>query len=686
MEPLAHGANLLAGILKRIDVAFDTVMHAATPGGRSTYRPTDEHIDAVQQLRALEIDVGIAWDGNLRERASALDPDSFAQETMRVESARLQINNKLSRVLDALASALARTGRCTSPIFVLPVDDFDLNPPRCIELLHLLRMVSVPRLFSVICGDIDLAELVSTLKFSGEMRALAAEGGTRFDVTTFARQLTASALRKLLPPGQRIVLDPLTPDETLEFRPPNRSRTLSDLLSAHAFLGAGEAPALYPRPRHLSDLLSDRAYSGREALRLHPRSATDLWHTAQLFQQAPSLGMIARLAREAFGEETTLNSNERSLLLRSIQGLGAESRLRRTGLAVVPESVSPRRFEVGGADGPVLLLRDVRRWGLRVSATAARPEGGGRIVGTTSRNVGNEDDVGQVADASTCSWFILFHDCSVLAKGVAPNSEIVPQSIDVMSCSWGVRRNVSWIAPKWPTFYDADRFHSTYVGLAGVADVPLDEAWLKAVALSVLREPSGVVIDDIIAMSRNSPDYVRDWIETLPAWLAPENGVAQALAEQLLDSAVLRRVWQVGANSTRRQRAKQLTQLVQPEVAHRLGARPRELYDLVRLAPRALAQLGQRAPASPKSGASVPYLRRLRALLSKAASRRVRSLGIDIEDILLNLTKIEDAEVVALQHPINAFENGIFRPTATDGLDVDYPTVLEIAYGSEEPY
>ena len=65
-----------------------------------------------------------------------------------------------------------KKSRVTNPLFVLPVDDFDLNPVRCLELLRLLRSIAVPRLFTLILGDIDQAEEVLQLKMTGDFAGI----------------------------------------------------------------------------------------------------------------------------------------------------------------------------------------------------------------------------------------------------------------------------------------------------------------------------------------------------------------------------------------------------------------------------------------------------------------------------------------------------------------------------------
>ena len=145
MEPLPRPVNLLAAVLARVD-------RAAT---RFTQRKEDKTYQsgllslatgekALHRLRRLAADVAIAWDGNVDERAGALDPDAYAAEVNRVEEARIGINMDLNQSLSELAQELGKSSYVKDPLFVLPVDDYDLNPLRSLELLHLIRMVSSP--------------------------------------------------------------------------------------------------------------------------------------------------------------------------------------------------------------------------------------------------------------------------------------------------------------------------------------------------------------------------------------------------------------------------------------------------------------------------------------------------------------------------------------------------------------
>jgi hypothetical protein len=228
METLAEPTNLLAAILARVsEAAWGRGAEERDVAGLLESR--SESRDTLLHLQHLETNVALAWDGNLAARGGQLDPDSFAIEVMRTERARLSLNRSIREALDDLArKVFGKDGRdgVSNPLFVLSVDDFDLNPLRCLDLLRALRMVSVPRLFTVVLGDVKVAEMLFNLKLSGDFARLAGRSGredllslSAEDVRGLAGEVAANAIRKLLPPAQIIRLEHMTPAEALKYAP-----------------------------------------------------------------------------------------------------------------------------------------------------------------------------------------------------------------------------------------------------------------------------------------------------------------------------------------------------------------------------------------------------------------------------------------------------------------------------------
>lgn len=321
MEPLAEPTNLLAAILARVsEAARGRGAEECDVAGLLESR--SEARDTLLQLQQLETNVALAWDGNLAARGGQLDPDNFAVEVMRSERARLTLNRSLKLVLDDLARKVFgknwRDG-VSNPLFLLPVDDFDLNPLRCLELLRVLRMVSVPRLFTVVLGDVKVAEMLSNLKLSGDFARLAGGSGRKDllslsaeDVRRLAGEVAANAIRKLLPPAQIIRLEHMTPAEALKYAPardkptpklyhvlaasPLRYNSRFQLAYRMANLAeffqlqtpnmgipeSAEERANQPVPVSPGAKIARGVYTGSLVFSNSPRRIADLWHELEL--------------------------------------------------------------------------------------------------------------------------------------------------------------------------------------------------------------------------------------------------------------------------------------------------------------------------------------------------------------------------------------------------------------------
>jgi hypothetical protein len=335
MEPLAEPTNLLAAVLARIGDAAQAV---APLGEGNDYRGLLEvgsgYHGAIQELHRLETNVALAWDGNLSSRAAQLDLDSFAVEVMRAERARLRLNHSLKQVLDQLAHHVfrgRRGGATTGPLFILPVDDFDLNPLRCLDFLRVLRMVSVRRLFTLVLGDIRMVQTVFGLKLSGEFARLAGCPGEH--ISSLADEVAANAVRKLLPPGQRVHLGYMALDEALDFKPRENEDSLHRILERcplwvnspyHGgyqmtnlkdfFIVAPHPLGITPQSDEGSpstvgpgQIIQNSVYSGKLMFCISPRCVADMWQelhrlstpgrktTAQQATSAPQPGTFPQV-------------------------------------------------------------------------------------------------------------------------------------------------------------------------------------------------------------------------------------------------------------------------------------------------------------------------------------------------------------------------------------------------------
>lgn len=245
METAGESPNLLASLVARLEERCQPLV-----GGRDActrVRPAGllaaQAVDPLLELQRLQTKIAIAWDSNLPQRRGHLDPTNYAAEAMRYEQARMTLIDNLDQVLCQVGRWLQASGECTNPLFVLPVDDFDLNPAACLELLRVLRMVSLPRLFFLVLGSLDVAEVTLNLKLSNDLARLGHEASNSSllsllpaEVQGVAGEVAANAIRKLIPPSQRVTLHSLQLHEALDLRPlgPDRRHcpTMRDLLTA----------------------------------------------------------------------------------------------------------------------------------------------------------------------------------------------------------------------------------------------------------------------------------------------------------------------------------------------------------------------------------------------------------------------------------------------------------------------
>uniref|UniRef100_UPI0023F37EF1 hypothetical protein n=1 Tax=Metallibacterium scheffleri TaxID=993689 RepID=UPI0023F37EF1 len=199
-----------AAILARIERRATQIL---LPNGADRY---DFDRDLLSAIERLTNDVALAWDGNVEQRAAHLDPEMYAAEVRQAEYARLGFNDRLNEILDKLAKEIGQreSGKRDDgnredrgPIFLLPVDDLDLNPMRTLDLLRLLRMAHSPRLLTLALGNLALVDTVLAAKYFGEFtEPFRHATGTSVwpvsqeEIAQAARQTTAHALRKLLPP------------------------------------------------------------------------------------------------------------------------------------------------------------------------------------------------------------------------------------------------------------------------------------------------------------------------------------------------------------------------------------------------------------------------------------------------------------------------------------------------------
>lgn len=326
METVPATTNLLAAILTRFDKAVERVRghHPSRNQQNNKYpfgfHPDDQ--DILLEFSKLQHDVALSCDGNLTQRAASIDPDVFAVEVLRSERIRLNLDERLNKCINDLHENFFKpqSQNDTDAFFVLPVDDFDINPFRCLELVRLIRMLNIPRLFTIILGDDRIISHVLNLKFiessfpSGfsypEKKGLLPN--IHHDTWRLSHELSANAMRKLFAPSHQFRLKPMPPDEVFSFKPDNYKyeknsniKSIKDYLNNikdfvlntafykndHYYIAGREIENLFELfnitvedliEKHNQPIKPDRknnhwVYIGRVLFKLYPRHVQDLW-------------------------------------------------------------------------------------------------------------------------------------------------------------------------------------------------------------------------------------------------------------------------------------------------------------------------------------------------------------------------------------------------------------------------
>lgn len=238
LEPAPRNLNLLSATLRRVidiipsagtgatidelEAGFDPLALRYSKDGSENPSRTE----CLQLLRDLQRDFAQGWRPSTDALAKQSDLEEIAHDELQIQSARLGINERFNQALNAVAHTFFSDREKVDPIFVLPIDDFDLNPTLSLEILRLLRMLSAQRLFCLVLGDMRTLSTVSTLSRTAEIAEVVAATNSRLipqalaeQASSLASKVSAHAIRKLIPPAQRVYLEPLRVAEAADFRP-----------------------------------------------------------------------------------------------------------------------------------------------------------------------------------------------------------------------------------------------------------------------------------------------------------------------------------------------------------------------------------------------------------------------------------------------------------------------------------
>ena len=303
LDPMLRGTNLVAAIFARITEAAARNSDDRQFQSGGLLDPVSIGERALHELGSLRSDAVMALEGNLSERAGGMDPESYAITATENEKKKMEVADRLNRVLRRLIEgATGSTEVAVRGLYILPIDDIDSAPERAVEMLKLAYSLSIPRLVFLLLGSADVADQFLFYHVQGELLQLMGSGehletAAQEQVTATANEIASSSLRKMVPPSQRIHIEPLTLEHARRFRAGQKvsgesSETLAARLrgigfSASVFSSATTVPEKRVPPRvDLHSLLltkdpfgdeEDYFYDGQGLLRTAPRQLSDLY-------------------------------------------------------------------------------------------------------------------------------------------------------------------------------------------------------------------------------------------------------------------------------------------------------------------------------------------------------------------------------------------------------------------------
>lgn len=607
LEPLPHRSSLLSAIFARIEEVI-RIEHGDWDGFDSwTENPNAKGMEkAISDFDRLANEIAFAWDdgpGHGHPGNQNVEPEVVARELRRAERARLSIRQRLDDVLNQFARNVKWRNDVTNPLFILPVDDFDLNPKRCLELLRLLRAIDGARLFTIVLGEQTTAADVLNLRMYGELTNLVSHA--RFDdqqlkdLSRQGRVLANEAIRKLLPPDQRVVLSPLTLEETLKFRPilmddeldgrsgelPNLRSLLDEVLKHTDKLGFRIVLESIDKDKNTSP--DNIEYSGLNALKRTVRQLTDLWialdQIERKFKTEDDQSKRGTAVIDLFWREfsTALRAEPK---LPDAWREQLDEELRRFPPFIVELLLETRELATRR-----ISFRDELRFELKKFEDF--------IVGQSAEDASRENRSRFYLGDEAKATFVLMSDIIRKDTGKITFVDHVRKvrDMDLAKSKWLLhdqKLSCSWCGPVFCSFYSAERFLQSWNrfsvtfegGRSRIANDDINRMayfWLLAgFAATTMEAEDWNAVRDLVESSKkafpkvgtrkknplyqwigkltstsNTSEAIDDWLITVAVLLAPENGIPDGeIAKKFAAIDRVNNVWRENAEFIRQER------------------------------------------------------------------------------------------------------------------------------------
>jgi len=235
IAPFGHAAIIPVGIIHLSPIPPDANLFVYLASQFNTARSALEKKYGISGLGANQVNLrsadkwaafmsiaGSAWNGNLKERASQLDTDSYAMELEQTEGQRMRFRESFYDLINALSEDMIQGGNEKAPLWVIPIDDADMNPHLTKQLLYLLRTLWHPRVAYLLTGDGHLFRHLLRVHVLADMAEplrqfawVKREHGPA-DLIKFSRKLAYDMYDKIIPPSHHCTIKDVDGDERLD--------------------------------------------------------------------------------------------------------------------------------------------------------------------------------------------------------------------------------------------------------------------------------------------------------------------------------------------------------------------------------------------------------------------------------------------------------------------------------------
>ncbi|MCY1081260.1 hypothetical protein [Archangium lansingense] len=509
LQPQPASTNLLLLLMASLERVVHTLWpqrERGKPGAQPWHIPAPDEPTSLRYWRNFVRVAASSGGGNVQDRKKVLDPEAFALEQAKEDFRRLDLQTVFREFMDALTQDylnLTHQSSGPQPLFLLAIDDADMNPWLSAGLLEVIRKLYHPRLAFLLTGDSSLFVEMLKQELARDVRRdsqpLTDDEKARYE--TLALEIYA----KVIPQGHRCMLPALPEEERLSALPelekflrtipiqPRRGVADKQPLSLRDYLqyGSQVREAMPERLRTLWDLYGELALADTRAKQTgaeDARAATAIetfWHS---------------VLRDVHGN-SELERNLREVIHRS-RSKPWQLRIEE-GLIATPSLRSWTTYPVG--NGWRLVTETPEKFRLALRGKELDPQTTAAIILATDFAA---DDIRGAFGARSPA--ILGLRIPVFAHGIG-------------SLAQGVQIVAPWLIPEWASFEDLYELKESWeLGLIFTDERPtipdyLARHFLSSV-LSVGKRPrfatkSALEANHVAeATSKSEQDYVLlDW-------------------------------------------------------------------------------------------------------------------------------------------------------------------------------